>query len=146
MCVCVCVYPGYVQSPGWDGRTLIYLQNLVGKRVTVKVPLQHKVMFSFKDVHMKGTATNWCRCQPSGVRVGPRDLWVGNSIEACELISLTPVLRDLDELVVLVFMSSFNLPDECRISRTGESVHMSCSIMFHLPMIGTGIMCRKIES
>ena len=119
VCVCVCVYPGYVQSPGWDGRTLIYLQNLVGKRVTVKVPLQHKVMFSFKDVHMKGRATPYCYCQTSGVRVGVSGSLKPEPVYGCEFILLSPVLRDIDEMEVLVIKRNHDV-GSCSNSETGE--------------------------
>ena len=142
VCVCVCVYPGYVQSPGWDGRTLIYIQNLVGKNVTVKVPPQHKVMLSFKDVHMRGMATNWCHCLSSGVRVLPSgSVWARNAIEVCEFILLTPVLRDFNDIDVVVFKQGY-VSEDCRISETGYNVHVSCLIMFHLTVIGNDVLRR----
>ena len=133
VCACVCLYPGYVQSPGWDGRTLHYLRNLVGKNVTVKVPPQHQVMFSFKDVHMKGTVASSCRCQPSGVRVETAHggkWWQHLPLRACDFIFLSPVIRDTEQMKVLV-TSGDQFYDMCEISETGESVH---SVLFdYLP-------------
>ena len=142
VCVCVCVYPGYVQSPGWDGRTLLHFGNLVGKNVTVKVPPQHKVMLSFKDVHMRGKAADSCHCAPWGVQVGESANRTQKSISACEFILLSPALRDFDEIVVLVHRTTFIL-EKCKFSITGESVNVSYLIVFHLTMIGTGILFRN---
>ena len=145
VCVCVCVYPGYVQSPGWDGRTLIYLQNLVGKNVTVKVPPQNQVMFSFRDVQMRGTAANWRGCGRWGFRVAADITFLtARSIYACELISLPPVLRDFDKMSVFV-PEVEDVFEDCTLNTEGKNVHVSCLIMFSSTMIGSGVMCRKIE-
>ena len=125
MCVCVCVYPGYVQSPGWDGRTLYSLRNLVGKNVTVKVPPQHQVMFSFKDVHMIGTVASLCLCEPSGVKVETvhgAKWWQRWFLLACDFIFLSPVIRDTEQMKVLVTNKNLFF-DMCPISETGKRVH-----------------------
>ena len=136
----MCVYPGYVQSPGWNGHK-IYLQSLAGNRVTVKVPPEHGVMFSFKYVRMTGTAVGSCTCRPWGVSVQR----VGNlrisTIYACEFISLPPILGHCTKMDVSV-MDLYSAGD----CIAGEYVNVSSLIVFRLPMIGTGVMSRKIES
>ena len=132
VCVCVCVYPGYVQSAGWDGRTLS-LMTVSEVRETVKVPTQHKVMLSFKDVHTKGTATDWCDCKPGSVMVVASHSWGSKLIEACEFILLKPVLavNDLDKMVVRMVNHPGECPDQCRIGGRGENVRESnCLIIY----------------
>ena len=129
VCACVCLYPGYVQSPGWDGRTLHHLQNLAGKNVTVKVPPQHQVMVSFKDVHMKGTLASKCQCHLSSVIVQTDKRWTHTLFQACDFIFLSPVLRDTEQMKVLV-RTGFPYP-ECPISEKGESVH--CVLFDYIP-------------
>ena len=80
-----------MQSPVWDGHTL-HFHNLADKTVTVKVPPQHTLMFSFKDVHMRGTATDICHCRPSAVMIKEAEFWRQDALAYCELILLHPVL------------------------------------------------------
>ena len=125
VCVCVCVYPGYIQSAGWDGRTLT-LMTVSEVRQTVEVPPQHKVMLSFKDVHTKGTATDWCSCEPGSVMVVASHSWGSKLIEACEFILLKPVLAviDLDQMVVRMVNHPGECPDQCRVGGRGENVRV----------------------
>ena len=129
VCVCVCVYPGYIQSAGWDGRTLT-LMTVSDVRQTVLVPPQHKVMLSFKDVHTKGTATDWCSCEPGSVMVLATHAWGSKLIEACEFILLKPVLAaiDQDQALARMVVRMVNRPGECpnqsRVGGRGEKVRV----------------------
>ena len=109
----------------------------------MKVPPKHYVMLSFKYVRMRGTAGRFCQCRPMGVSVQLAGDWLMPTVYACEFISLPPFVRDCNQIDVSVIHTDVGSPELCQPS---EYVNVSSLIVFRLPMIGIGVMSRKIES
>ena len=109
----------------------------------MKVPPKHYVMLSFKYVRMRGTAGRSCQCQPAGVIVECVGISLLSTVRACEFISLPVFVNDCLQINVNTMNTFVSVSEVCQPS---EYVNVSSLIVFRLPMIGTGVMSRKIES